>query len=136
MSLSLTGSIVSALACLSSRTYRAAELDSILRKAGVELDRAETYAPEVMYFFQLIARLDRQRFQERLAMVTREFEIRALASQIAEVSRNVTRKHFWVNLGFVFVGTSLILLLAGCVSYLVRRMSAVSTAGLVLPLSL
>jgi hypothetical protein len=120
MSATLTASIVSALLCLWSRTYRKVQLDEWYGELGIVKDQSETYAPEVMWFFQLVWGLEKNPYQKRLLTVTKEFEIQALGSQIFELSRNVTRKHYWVNLGFISAGTTLVLFMAAIFSYITR----------------
>jgi hypothetical protein len=120
MSATLTASIISALCCLWSRTYRKSQVDKALADLGIVKDKPDTYPPEVMWFFQMIRALEKEAYRDRLLNVTKEFEVRVLASQIYELSRNVSRKHFWINLGFTFAGTSLVLFVAAIVSYLIR----------------
>jgi hypothetical protein len=120
MCLCLTGSIVCALMCLWSRTYRRGARAKLFRVAGVDVENSDTYTPEVMWFFQLIGGLNPQQFRRRVESVGSDFEVQALAAQISELSQNVSRKHFWVNCGFVLTGLSLILFLASGVSYLLR----------------
>lgn len=120
MCVALTASIISAIACLWSRVYRRRQLDEWWQRLKIETPKPESYAPEVMWFFQMIARLDKDGFRERLQAADPQFETRALASQIFELSRNVLRKHHWLNWGFTLAGASLILFMSAMVSYLAR----------------
>jgi hypothetical protein len=120
MCLCLVGSIVSALMCLWSRVFLRAEQDSVLIRAKEELKTSERYSPNVMLFFKTISWLDHDEFQEQLGKVDKEFEIKALASQIFLLSKRVYRKHLLINCGFVLAGASLIFFLAVGISYLAR----------------
>ena len=120
MCIALTASIISAISCLWSRIYSPAQLKEFCNKAGVRENDKDTYAPEVMWFFQFVVRLDKALFAEKLSQVDRLFETRVLASQISELSRNVLRKHQWLNWGFACAGASLILLMAALASYLLH----------------
>jgi len=121
MCLCLAASIVSALMCLWSRVFLLPKRDHILVgekkriKAGVQ-----RYSPNVMLFFKTISWLDHDSFQEQLRATDKEFQIRALASQIYLLSKRVYVKHLLVNCGFVLAGASFILFLAGGMSYLAR----------------
>ena len=120
MPVCLVGSIASALGCLWSRTFTKRKLHQYLASVGTSREDLDTYGPEAMWFFQMIAGLDQKSFQERMLWVNREFEIRALASQISILSANVSKKHRCVNWGFVLVGISLILSLLAGICYLFR----------------
>jgi hypothetical protein len=119
--LALLGSVLGALLCLWSRMEDPNEirrhLDSIVqdKEGRIEQD------PETMYFFGHIAQLpDRKRFEARMARFQASDEIRALSSQIFLVSRNVLKKHVWVNRGFVLAGAALVFFLLTAVSYAAR----------------
>ncbi|HEX6367670.1 MAG TPA: Pycsar system effector family protein [Longimicrobium sp.] len=118
MSLCLAGSIGAALACLWSRLYSNREVDEIFRQLGVVVGESASYKPDVLWFFQLVPRLDPTQFQARLLQVDEADEVSALAFQISALSANVTRKHRWVNAGFVLAGLSFVLFLAAGMSYL------------------
>lgn len=120
MCLSLAGSIVSALICLWSRIFLSGSQDKILKNAKIKLKKSETYPPEVVLFFKTISWLDHKKFQDQLVTIDREFEIRALASQIFLLSERILKKHLWVNFGFILAGFSLICFLAVGISYFVR----------------
>jgi hypothetical protein len=120
MCLCLIGSIVCALFCLWSRIFLLPRRDSILKQERRDLKTAERYSPNVMLFFRTISWLDHNKFQEQLGSIDKEFEIRALASQIYLLSKRVNTKHIAVNYGFVLAGASLIFFMAVGISYLAR----------------
>lgn len=117
MTLALVGSIFSAIACLWSRIYSRRQVHRLFDRLGVDLLEEGSYAPEVMWFFQFVGHLDEDRFRNRLLAVDEAFEVGTLASQIRALSRNVAKKHLWVNAGFALAGCSLVLFLAAGVSY-------------------
>lgn len=118
MCVCLIASIISALMCLWSRVWLFSKRDAVLVKEKTRLKDAEKYSPNVMLFFKTISWLDHDKFQSQLADVDEKFEIKALASQSYLLSKRVNAKHFFVNLGFVLSGASLIFFLAGGISYL------------------
>ncbi len=120
MSLCLVGSIVSALLCLWSRIHYPAAIDKLLIAKNVNVKNMETYKPEVMWFFQMITRLDREKFPEKLLNIDREFAIRVLANEIFVLSGNVYKKHVFVDYGFFLLGFTLILFLSVGISYIAR----------------
>jgi hypothetical protein len=120
MCLCLIGSIISALMCLLSRIFLLPKRDSILRQERKKVKTAATYSPNVMLFFQTISWLDHNKFQEQLKNVDKEFEVKALASQIYHLSKRVNTKHRAVNYGFVFTGASLVFFLAVGISYVAK----------------
>ena len=73
---------------------------------------ANTYPAGAMWFFQLVAGLDEEMFRQTLFSVNARFEIEALSSQIAVLSKNVRRKHIAANIGFA-LGVATLLLFAG-----------------------
>lgn len=120
MCATLAASILSAVACLHSRLDSEMAIDAMLRSAGVDPARADTYAPQAMYFFQPISRLDATQLAKALSAVDTDFEIRALAHETRALSTNVRTKHRWINRGFAFAAASLLLFLAVSVSYVAR----------------
>lgn len=120
MVLSLLGSVGMALYCLWSRTYSLKEVRQLVNKAELEKSTSGTYPPgAIMWFFQLIEGLDRQKFQATLETVGREFELKTLGKEIYVLSKHVRKKHFAVNVAFVLVTINLILFLAAGISYIV-----------------
>lgn len=115
----LAASIVSCLLCVVSRTLPAAELT---RRYGASLEpsSAAAYPPEVLWFFQTVARLDERRYGDQTPAVSKDVEARALANQNVLLSRRVVRKHEWVNRGFLCTAATLLLFLAAGVSYVAR----------------
>jgi hypothetical protein len=70
-----------------------------------------------MWFFEYIAHLPPDQFRRRLHDMSDDLQIEALGAQISALSRNVSRKHAWVNRGFVLAGVTLILFLIGGLSH-------------------
>jgi Pycsar effector protein len=116
---SLLLSIICVVACLISR-FSAREQRRAFRRLGVLADELDTYGPEVMWFFGLVSALDRELFAARIQTVDASFQVRALAHQAHLLSRNVTRKHRWVNRGFLLVMMALISLLSTGISLIIR----------------
>lgn len=133
MSASLSGSIVSALLCLWSWLYSRRAVKKL--RIDFHIDKKESYPPEAMHFFQLINQLDRETFVTQLSSVNLEFQIRALGSEIVELSGNVLTKHRWVNRGFALAVTSLLLLIGVGISYLVRWVPEKSSTHSLSPVS-
>lgn len=120
MCLTFSGSIMSVIFCLRSRVYREAELDEMLEKGDVETADDKTYKAEFTTFFQFLSRLDAAKLSKTMLAADADFEIEALAYQTRKLSKNVIKKHKWVNRGFTLAGISLILFLGVAVSYLIR----------------
>jgi hypothetical protein len=118
MCMCLVGSIISALMCLWSRVFLFSKRDAVLVKEKQRVKEAQRYSPNVMLFFKTISWLEHDKFQSQLAYVDKEFEVKALASQIYLLSARVNAKHLLINLGFVLSGAGLIFFLAGGISYL------------------
>ena len=117
----LIAAIISALLCLRSRMEDPEEIVNHLHDIVVDIEGKERQWPETMWFFGMIAQLkDRRRFQSRLHEFTEEDELQALSSQIFIVSKNVLKKHKWVNRGFLFITLTLLAFLASSVSYVAR----------------
>jgi hypothetical protein len=120
MALSWLGSIGAALYCLWSRTYSPAEVRQQIRQAESESHNSSTYPPgPIMWFFQLIEGLDRQKFQATLEAAGYEFEIKTLGLEICILSKNVRTKHVAVNIAFILAAITLILFLAAGTSYVI-----------------
>jgi hypothetical protein len=115
MSLCVVGSIISALASLWSRIYEPTEVERILHAL---MHRQEGGPSEAMWFFQLIAGMDREEFAKQLAQIDPQSEVKILGREIHALSKNVTEKHKWVNRGFVLAGMALIFYLMAGISYL------------------
>lgn len=120
MFLSLFVSIGAAISCLYSRTYSLHEVRQIIQKAESRAKDSHIYPPEpVVFFFQFIKELNEQKFQATLDAVGEDFEIEVLSREIYILSKNVSKKHQAVNIGFGAAGVSLILFAIAAVSYLV-----------------
>ncbi len=79
-----------------------------------------SYSPRVSWFFQMVARFDEARFTQTLKTLPEDFEMEALAANIIRLSARVTRKHLWVNRGFVSAGAALVLFLLSGLAYIAR----------------
>jgi hypothetical protein len=118
MMLCLMASVLSAICCLWSRTYSVSKIEESINDAQSERSNHAQYAPEVMWFFQMVANLEENRFRATLKAVDDSFEIEAIASQIQILSTNVRTKHRYVNAGFALAATTLVLFLFAGLSYL------------------
>lgn len=123
MVVSLMISMGASIFCLWARIYSAKHLQIIINasieKAKVKQKVLEDkrYPPAIVCFFQFIERLDKEKFRETLCSVNFEYEIKALASQIHILSGNVRKKHYAVNIGFIFAAAALVSFFASAVSY-------------------
>ena len=121
MVISLMVSMGAAIYCLWARIYSAKKLKKIIDKAISKAQVSEfgnaPYPPSISCFFQFIERLDKDKFRETLNSINPNFEIKALANQIHILSKNVRKKHFAVNIGFVFSLTALVLFFLSSISY-------------------
>jgi len=97
----LTVSIFSAFACLWSRLYLPPTIDLVLHKQGIRPSEGKTYPSRALGFFQFIGHFQEYQFRERLNTLDHQEEMKILAFQLIEVSKNVTKKHFWVDCGFL-----------------------------------
>lgn len=120
MCISLVASIVSTVVALWSRLYRPGTITDMFEHAGVVVDDEATYVASTTWFFQHVSRLQAGPLARRLRAIDETFEIDARAAQIVALSKNVAKKHWAVDAGFVFFSLSLILFLAAAVSYLQR----------------
>ncbi|MEE9555576.1 MAG: Pycsar system effector family protein [candidate division Zixibacteria bacterium] len=118
MVITLTGSLIAVLICVRSRLHNNKQLADYYRDLGVDVAKPDSYRPDVMGFFQMIARLRREGLIEKLPQVDEEFEVKALASQIYFLSINVEEEHRWVNLAFWLTGASLMFFFMAGISYL------------------
>ncbi len=120
MSFTLTGSIICAVVCLWSRIpMRPGYKKDYLDINKIETGKAETYIPDVTWFFQKITWLDPEQYQGYLLTADHKTEVMALATNLHTLSKNVLRKHLLVNFGFLLAGVSLILFFAMGISYIV-----------------
>lgn len=112
--------VACALSCIWSRLIHKSKIDSLFTDLKIHPTDTRSWKPEIMWFFQMINHLMSERLADGLLRVNNDFEIRALASQIAALSKNVERKHRLVNRGFVFTLGMLAFFLAAGVSFFVR----------------
>lgn len=119
-SLALTMSVVCAVVCLYSRLDNASL--RTLRRNNVDRENEVTYVPAIAYWFETIAKLNRQKAINYLMTAPRksEFEIEALANEVVAFSHNVLDKHRWANRAWLLTSVSLIALFAMGASYLLR----------------
>jgi Family of unknown function (DUF5706) len=116
MILCLVLTIGCALMCLRSRTADPPEF--IAHLDAINRGTSDRQWAETLWFFGMIAQLkDRERFQTRLVEMTAGDEIQALSSQIFLLSKNVARKHRWVNRSVLCIVLTLIFFLASGISY-------------------
>jgi hypothetical protein len=120
---SIVVAFVAAALVLWSRLMTHGKAHGIFEAHGVRLRDPATYDPSVLWFFQLVRRLDQDALESRLAAVTPQDEVEALVDQIIPLSQRVTRKHIWVNVGFVATATGLSCLVATTASYVLRLAS-------------
>jgi hypothetical protein len=118
MTFCLMASVMSAVCCLWSRIYSVSELHKLINAAQSERSNQARYAPEMMWFFQMVASLEENRFRATLKAVNGSFEIEAIGSSIQILSTNVQRKHRYVNTGFFLVAATVVLFFFAGLSYL------------------
>ncbi len=136
----ISGSIYSSLQCLWSRHAPNSVMGSILLKknaqiesqppeskgdkpSGISTNQKENkgkYSAERMWFFHKVRDLDEVEFCRQLQGVDSTFEIAILANEIHILSNNVTKKHNWVNAGFLLLALSLLLFLLTGVDVILR----------------
>jgi hypothetical protein len=114
-------SIISAIRCLWSRhsdstsfSFDDSEVSTSPRESINKISAKH------MWFFNKIRKLDQNEFCNQLLKTNKEFEVEALANEIYILSKNVTKKHNWVNIGFSMLGISLLLLLIIGANLIVR----------------
>ena len=114
------GSITCAVCCLIARGVQAKRTREVFDRYRVDPDKADTYVPEVTFFFADLAELRPDLYVERMLLINQLFVVRALASSHVEWSKAIRRKHRWVNRAFVLTGVALGFFICVGVSYLVR----------------
>jgi hypothetical protein len=117
---SIVVAFASAARALYSRLHSPKSALERISEHGVELHDPTTYDPAVLWFFQFVAQLNESAYEYRLRTVTAGDEIDSMADEIILLSKNVTSKHHWVNVGFIATTIALSCLLAMSVSYAVR----------------
>lgn len=124
MVISLAVSMGASIYCLWARIYPEQKLkefiDRAVEKAKVSGADDRYYPPTMSCFFQFIERLEKEKFRETLRSADAEFEIKALASQIHILSGNVRKKHFAVNIGFMFAAAALAFFFISAASYALK----------------
>ena len=114
----LAGAITCAARCLWSRLGRIAK-DRFVQ-LGVRPEDPASYRPEVLWFFGHLAQLPTGPAAEMLRRADRSFELDALTYDVMFLSRNVLRKHQWVNAGWTLTALALLALIAGGASFVMR----------------
>ena len=117
-------SVICAVACLVARSLHRKRVREAFAHYRVDPARGETYQPEVTAFFLHLAALQTEPFTERMRRVDQRFVLRALASSPVYFSKNVLKKHRWVNRAFILTGVGLGFFLCLGVSYLLRLLAA------------
>ena len=112
-------SIVCAICCVWSRMIWPWRLKPFLAKSA-----EDKLAPGVMWFFQLVARHPKDLFVDNVLHSDAELEIRARSENIVELAKNVERKHWWVDFGFVFAAAALVCLVLSVASYVINVASS------------
>ncbi|NIS78669.1 MAG: hypothetical protein GTO14_00200 [Anaerolineales bacterium] len=118
MAILMAASIVLSLACMWSRVKPPEEIQSLLSDAKQSGNVDELYDSRLVMFFGHIKDLQLDRFRRTLLSLNTEEEVKALAFQILQVSKNVFKKHSFVNIGFVSFGFSLLAFLCAGVIYI------------------
>jgi hypothetical protein len=119
MALTLILSIGAAILCIWSRLILDPKgaVAEILKQKGETADR---YPPEVMWYFQHIAKVPQPALLRTLRGVDDSFEVEALSAQVSILSGIVQKKHMFVNAGFVLAGMTLVLFVVAAWSYVSR----------------
>jgi hypothetical protein len=112
------GAVVSGTLCMWSLHGRSTR--RMLARLGVDPRDAETYVPEVLWYFGHLGRLDAAGAADRLRGMGQEEEVRVLSFHIVELSQRVLRKHRWMNAGWAFTGLALVAVAAALVSLSAR----------------
>ena len=112
----LAASILSAIGCLHPRLHAKSDQARELRKEARKGPTAPIPA-KFSWYFGYLAQLNQDRVANQLMKVDGSFADEALAHEAAKFSRNVYRKHIWVDRAFLFAGLSLICLLIAAAFY-------------------
>jgi hypothetical protein len=105
-------SIFCAICCVWSRMIWPWKVENMLAS-----NLGNRLAPGVMWFFQLVAEHPAERFVDEMLRADAELEIRARSANIGALAKNVVKKHWWVDFGFVFAAVSLVCLALLVASY-------------------
>jgi hypothetical protein len=120
--LALLLSVACAALCLWSRSGLggAAIRRLMQRELGVDPGRRASYSPEVAWWFGMIATLEPRHIAATIKDADERFERDALVAQIVVLSRNVLRKHTWVNRGWALAAAGAGSVVVLTATYLVR----------------
>jgi hypothetical protein len=114
----LSGSISAAAATLLSQHGRHIRED--FAKLDIDPNDESTYRPEGMWYFGHIAQLQWRGVQSMLQDADDDLEVKVLTYNVHGLSKTVLRKHRLVNLGWLLATVTLLSLIAGAISLLVR----------------
>jgi hypothetical protein len=120
--LALLLSVACAALCLWSRSGLGGSAIRRLmqRELGVDPGRRASYSPEVAWWFGMIAALEPGHIAAMIKDADERFERDALVAQIVVLSRNVLRKHTWVNRGWALAAAGAGSVVVLTATYLVR----------------
>ena len=110
----VTLTVICGLACLWSRIplHKYAWTEPVTK--GVDKKEQSPISDRRIGFFATLITLDKNRFHSHLQQIKQEDEIDIRLEQTYYFSRNVYKKHFYIDIGFVLAVMSLLLfLLAG-----------------------
>ena len=117
MLICLSASTYFAIKCLWSRTLPHECIRSRIEKLKQENPQKPIYPPDVMWFFQFINLLDKDKFIATLGQIEPGYEIEALGREIFIVSKNVQIKHVAANWAFLLALVTLGLFFVSAVSF-------------------
>jgi hypothetical protein len=120
MMVCLLTSVATAIYCLWSRIYSRSELQRLLATPQRGSSDPQLYPPQHMWFFQMVAALEPDRFRHTLRQVDAAFEIEAMGSQVLILSKNVRKKHRAANAGFSLTAATLTLFFLAGISYMLQ----------------
>jgi hypothetical protein len=115
MLFTLLASMLKAILCLRSRMHSRKRVKKLVESSVTD----GPYHPTLMWFFQFIEALDRDKFIASLQTIEPHDELTALANEIYIVSHNVREKHEAANMGFLLTVLTLVLFLVAALSYVI-----------------
>src|SRR5262245_32886463 len=84
MSIGSAGSLTCAVICLIARGVQSKRVHEMFNRYGVDLNKVDTYVPEVAIFFADLAELRPDLYADRMLSINPQFIVRALASTHVE----------------------------------------------------
>ena len=85
---------------------RARRLQEIYRQRKIELDRPETYEPEVMGYWYITSGLNPEALVSRVLTIDEDFETKAFAHDLVIFSKLMAIKYWWVNRAFLLTASA------------------------------